>query len=365
MLEEEYFWLVFSVKYGFTWSKWKKLQVFYSSLSQGYTDNFKLTPNLEIKLVSLAEFSKSKDEMLSILLKNKINWVSFLSPNYPSLFRNLNSPPVILYYKGNLELSENNTNLAVIGSRQISNYSRQVMHKVLPSVLSSGVNLVSGLAFGADAIGHQLSLENLPSKTIAVLGGGLDDISIYPNQHLLLANKIVEQGGLLLSEYFPNKPAMAFQFPQRNRLIVALSKAVWVVQAGTKSGTLLTAKIARDTGKDLLVTPASILEDCYSGNHQILQDGAWPLVNSIELFSCLGIIQKQTPKKDFMEIASQHQLSINQAKIMQIIQNNNVSIDEIMAKLGFSLEVITAEIGMLEILGLVDNLGQNVWTSLS
>jgi len=361
MNEEEIYWLVLSAKYGFSWAKWKKIREQYPLLSEAFFDSFKKCPNIDMPLISADEYVITKANTLEYLGLLNIKWMAFTNQSYPVCFKQLTSPPVVIYYKGNFSLTKSNHNLAVIGSRRVTNYSKLVMQKILPIVLSNSVNVVSGLAFGVDYLGHKFSLENPPSKTIAVLGGGIDSNSIYPNEHLKMAEKIIEQDGLILSEYFPGKPALPFQFPQRNRLIVSLSKTVWVVQAGMKSGTLLTAKIARDLGKDLLVTPASILEEAYLGNHQILQDGAWPLISSIEILSSIGIksFAKPISQNDIQTVIDTHNLNPSQSLILKSLEYNSLNLDQIIELTKLSLDSINAELGYLEILGLVENLGFN------
>lgn len=361
MDEEEIYWLVLSAKYGFSWAKWKKIKEQYPLLSLAFHDSFKNCSGIDIPLITLQEYEIAKYKILEYLELLNIKWMAYINQDYPVCFKELSSPPVILYYKGNFSLTKSNYNLAVIGSRRVTNYSKLVMQKILPPVLASSVNVVSGLAFGVDYLGHKFSLENPASKTIAVLGGGIDSNSIYPNEHLKMAENILEQDGLILSEYFPGKPALPFQFPQRNRLIVSLSKTVWVVQAGMKSGTLLTAKIARDMGKDLLVTPASILEDTYLGNHQILQDGAWPLISPIEIFSSLNINSAAKPisQNNIQTLIETHNLNPNQSLIIKSLENNSLNLDQIIELTKFNLETLNADLGYLEILGLVENLGFN------
>lgn len=362
MLEEE-LWLIYSVKFNFTWGKWKKLQSCYSSLSEAWQDEFRKVLDIKLKYVSHIPL-RQELALISDFLKSKnVNWVSFIQAEYPEAFRILNSPPVVLYFKGDLSLTSQKA-LAVIGSRNVTLYSQKVMQKILPEVLQHPIVLVSGLAFGVDILAHKFSLDSANSKTISVLGGSVDDNSIYPSAHLDFSRQILNKGGLLISEYYPGTITMPFQFPQRNRLIVSLSKVVWVVQAGEKSGTLLTAKIARDTGQDLFVTPASILEDCYKGNHQILQDGAWPITTSTDLLNALGITVKESfPRAKFtiLGLVKEYNLNISQAKIIESMKDNSLNLDEILSITKFSLETINAELGVLELLGLVENLGQNMW----
>ncbi len=367
-MSEEELWLVLYVKYNFTWSKWKKINALYATLSSALKDNFSLIlePNFLPLLLNIpnTQLYQDRDKILLLLNEKSVLHSSYISQNYPPILKDIASPPVILFYRGNLDLCSA-TNLAVIGSRLITNYSKLIMQKVLPNILPSGVNVVSGLAFGVDAIAHVHSLKCLESKTIAVLGSGVDEKSIYPAEHNYLSQQILESGGLLISEFFPETKVLPYHFPQRNRLIVALSKVVWVVQAGMKSGTILTAKIARDTGKSLVVTPASILEESYFGNQQILQDGAWPLFKSEEILSLLGfpsaIIKNNSEDiSTSIPLSEKFNLSANQELILKKIIGE-ISVDSLSASTKLASNIISSELTSLELLGLVENVGQNNW----
>lgn len=191
-------------------------------------------------------------------------------PSYPSSLRDLKDPPLILFCEGNLSLLQNPC-LAMVGSRSPSRVGSQLAHDFAFELSDRGWCIVSGLAEGVDGACHKGALK-AQGQTIAVLGGALD--RIYPKTHQPLANQIIEQSGLLVSEYPPGtNPRPAF-FPQRNRIIAALSEGTLVVEAAIKSGSLITARVASELGRMVMALPGSIHSPHSKGCHEMIKKGA-------------------------------------------------------------------------------------------
>lgn len=201
--------------------------------------------------------------------------ITFLDPNYPYLLKQIYHPPLLLFVKGNKELLVTQQ-IAVIGSRHASEYGRKWTNIFVKEFVQHGITITSGLALGIDGISHKAALDN-NGKTIAVLGSGLDNI--YPKQHYELAEQI-KINGALISEYWPNIPPLPKQFPKRNRIISGLSKAVVVIEAGMKSGSLITARYAIEQNRDLFALPAPLGNSGFCGNHWLLQQGAYLLMEA-------------------------------------------------------------------------------------
>ncbi len=175
-----------------------------------------------------------------------------------------------LYVQGSLEALAGK-NFAIVGARAASSYGRRAAIQFARDFSNQGYTVISGLARGIDGCAHYGALSG-KSPTVAVLGSGLDHI--YPREHRGLAEKILEGGGCLLSEYAPSTPPHPFNFPLRNRIIAALSVGVLVVQARERSGSLITAKCALDLGKDVFVLPGAYNDVSFDGGHTLVQDGA-------------------------------------------------------------------------------------------
>lgn len=181
-----------------------------------------------------------------------IEMVTIIDKDYPKSLKNIYDAPVVLYYKGNKQLLNNNKVIAIVGCRNCSKYGENVSSKFAYDLSKQGICIISGMAKGIDSKAHLGALKQ-KGKTIAVLGSGLD--RIYPSENLKLYNEIIENEGLILSEYVIGTNANKLNFPARNRIISGLSDGVLVVEAKEKSGTLITVDFALEQGKDVFVVP--------------------------------------------------------------------------------------------------------------
>lgn len=204
----------------------------------------------------------------------------------PQLYE-IPEPPKELYLRGNLPLPHL-TLLSVVGSRNYSDYGKQVVEYLLGGLAGYPIAVVSGLALGIDALAHRAAL-NASLYTLAVPGSGIDDHVIYPRVHQGLAHAILEAGGGLMSEFEPTFTATQWSFPRRNRIMVGLSRAVLLIEAQEKSGTLITARLAADYNRDLLVVPGNIFSENSRGAHQFLKLGATPVTTPEDILEALHI----------------------------------------------------------------------------
>lgn len=219
--------------------------------------------------------------------------LKLLSPSeFPPLLREIPGAPKKLYVRGELPSHEKKW-LAVVGSRSISNYGRQAVHHLIEGLRGYPVVIVSGLAYGTDAEAHRAALEaGLP--TVAVPGSGLSWKTLYPRANVNLAKEIVAQGGALLSEFEPEFKATDYSFPQRNRVMAGLSQATLIIEAKEKSGSLITARLAADYNRDVLVVPGPIFSAESKGTHQFLRLGATAITSPEDILQALGITQRDT-----------------------------------------------------------------------
>lgn len=213
----------------------------------------------------------------------KIKTVKIEDSSYPSLLREINNPPKILYYIGEWP-SDNLFPLAVVGSRESDAYGKMVIENILNDKILDQIVVVSGLAKGIDAAAHKTA-----KKTIAVLGTGLDENSFYPKENLELYHQIIKSGGLIISEFPVGTKAKPQNFPIRNRIIAGLSQATLVIQAKIKSGALITARLAAEEGREVLAVPGSIFAELSAGPHLLISQGAIPVTNSLELADILNL----------------------------------------------------------------------------
>lgn len=332
----------------------------YPSLEVAIKDNFKLTP--QIPGVNNISYDKLNDELYqcnTFLAEQDIYYITILDELYPNFMKEISQPPVVIYFQGNINLllSNDNSLLTVVGSRNPSQYIHRYMNEILSIVCSSGVSVVSGMAIGIDALAHSISLES-DSPTIGVLGSGLDDTSFYPSHNIKLRDRIIQQRGLIVSEFAPGTKATQYTFPLRNRILAAISPVTLVMQAGLKSGSLVTAQFALKANKKLLSPLVPMFEDVYAGNIEILRLGA-DVVTSAE------DILKYYPTKNFPTDKKSNQPSpVNEIEktIYSTLTLIPQSIDIIAKTTSLSISIIMKTLSVLEMKGYVKNHGSNLWS---
>lgn len=200
--------------------------------------------------------------------------ISFFDDEYPEKLRQMYRPPLVLFSRGDLSLLQKEI-ITIVGSRYPTNYSKNVINRLVPNLLEQNYVIASGLAKGVDALAHQAVLNN-EGRTIAVVGNGLN--YSYPKQNCDLQKEITQKG-LLISEYLPDTPPRPFRFPERNRILAGLSTGVIVTEAKEKSGSLITASIALQENRDIYAVPGPITSQLSAGPNQLIEAGATPIVD--------------------------------------------------------------------------------------
>ncbi|MCZ8539522.1 DNA-processing protein DprA [Psychrobacillus psychrodurans] len=222
--------------------------------------------------------------MLQMYEKHSITPILFSNPNYPKSLLNLYDPPAVIYLKGKIELLANPKKIAIIGSREATDYSAESIKAILPPLVDEEYVIISGLAKGADTLAHQITM-NLGGQTIAVLGTGL--FHVYPKQNLKLSNEMVKNQ-LLLTEYPPYITPQKWNFPMRNRIISGLSQGVVITEATKKSGTVSTMEHALENGKEIFAIPGSIHSPLSVGPNMLILEGAKPVWNGHQILEELN-----------------------------------------------------------------------------
>ncbi len=223
----------------------------------------------------------------------------------PLCLQEIPDPPTHLYIEGGLPSHEEYMYLAVVGSRRYSSYGKEACEKLIMGLAGKPVVIVSGLALGIDSIAHKAALA-AGLKTVSIPGSGLDRSVIAPSSHRRLADEIMEAGGTLVSELEPLVHATPFTFPARNRIMAGLSRAILVVEAHERSGTLITARLAMEYNRDVLVVPGSIFSMNSVGGHRLIRNGAIPVSSSDEILDALDLLPGET-KKIRTETLSPHE----------------------------------------------------------
>jgi DNA processing protein len=284
---------------------------------------------------------------LEVSEKLGIKAVYYTGAGYPEQLNEIPDPPAVLFYRGKYSPAELPAAVAVIGSRRCSLYGRRTARRIAMELSRSGVCVVSGLARGIDGEAHRGAMDG-GSPTAAVMGGGLD--IIYPFEHSSLARRVAG-GGCLISEYPPGVKPARYTFPERNRIISGLSKAVVVVEAGERSGTMITVATALDQGRDVFAVPGDISRSSTRGSNRLLRDGAAVVLSAGELIRDLGlgsVVPFAAPE--------------NSDPVLALLAANHASVSQLSSALGEDRQKVSSRLLELELQGLVMRIPGGVYT---
>ena len=259
--------------------------------------------------------------LFQFINKNNINYLTINSEYYPESLKEIDDAPYVLFYKGDISLLNYNM-VAIVGSRKNSTYGEVVTRQIVGELSNMDYGVVSGVAYGIDAIAHKECLSR-GIKTIGVLGCGID--IIYPRANKLVYNEI-EKNGLLISEFLPNTKPMPYNFPRRNRIITALSRGVIVIEATVKSGSLITVNYALQYGRDVMAVPGPVSNANSKGCNLLIRDGAKVFVELDDLYYFLNVIKKEEKKieNNDIKLLLNNVLSSEPIHLDKIIQCVNV-----------------------------------------
>ena len=267
---------------------------------------------------------------------------------YPTNLRKTPQPPPLLYVRGRIE-EQDELSVAIVGTRQVSAYGREVARDLGKELARHGVTVVSGLALGVDTVAHQAAVD-AGGRTIAVLGSGVDQI--YPARNRRLALQVIEQGALV-SEYPLGTKPEASNFPPRNRIISGLSLAVVVVEAGKRSGALITADFAAEQGRDVFAVPGSILSPGSDGCNRLIQDGAIPVTSINDLLESLQLADVAAHQEARVTVPA----SPEEELILQHVTTEPQHMNEIMRAAPLESSEVSSLLAMMELKGLVRQVG--------
>lgn len=294
------------------------------------------------------------DEWIAELEEKNIFFYSYFHASYPALLREIHNPPLGIFVKGVLP-EDDIDKVGVIGARRCSQYGASVAYRMTKDLGRTNVIVVSGMAKGIDAMAHKGIMDG-GGRTIAVLGCGVD--VCYPSENRELMEKIVENG-CVLSEYPPGTPAVSYHFPYRNRIIAGLCKMIVVVEAGKKSGTLITADLALESGRDVFVVPGNVTSALSEGTNNLLKQGCPAITESGDILFELGITYREGEKEKFKQKVAAN-LSPEEQEIYQLISPvEPITAEEIGRKLSRSVEEVQYMLTLLEISGYIRKLRQS------
>ena len=274
------------------------------------------------------------------------------NPRYPILLKEIDSPPLALFVHGCLELLTT-PQLAIVGSRNPSTSGRETSRDFARYLAGSGFTITSGLATGIDGAAHSGALEQ--GHTLAVAGTGLD--RVYPARHRDLAHRIAAEGALV-SEFPPGTAPHPGNFPRRNRIISGLSLGTLVVEAALKSGSLVTARLAMEQGREVFAIPGSIHNPLARGCHRLIREGAKLVETASDIVEELGALLGSLPVKPVPEPASApptHQLDDDYRALLQAMGHDPVPIDQLIQRTGLTADAVSSMLLMLELDGVISS----------
>ncbi len=334
--------------------KFKKLYNYFDTMEEVWqTDSLKLLKcglkEKDINYFLAKRQSIDANSEFEKLLKENIELISIKDKKYPKLLKEIFAPPPLLYVRGNIDT---NPCIGVVGTRKYSSYGKQVVENIVKDLALSKITIVSGLALGIDALAHQETLNN-NGQTYAILGSGVNQGSIYPSNNRIIADKILEKGGAIISEYPYGTPPLKQNFPARNRIISGLSLATLVIEAPKESGALITANFALEQNRDVFAVPGNIFSKNSEGTNNLIKKGAAMVTSAADILEELNLkeIINTGIKKEIMPDSPEEE------KIVSSLSQDPIHIDKIAKITGLNIKNVSSTLTIMEIKGMVKNMG--------
>ncbi|MBI4213160.1 MAG: DNA-protecting protein DprA [Chloroflexi bacterium] len=273
--------------------------------------------------------------------------ISRRHPAYPTRLAEIFDPPPVLYVRGELTAADEQA-LAIVGTRGASGYGKMAAEQIAGDLAKAGVTIVSGLALGVDTAAHRAALE-AGGRTLAVLGNGLD--RVYPSQNARLAEQIAQHGALVTEFPLGIKPD-AMNFPRRNRIISGLTWGTLVVEAGDRSGALITAAFAAEQGREVLAVPGNIFSPKSKGTNALIRDGATPVATAEDVLAELQ--PGREPRQ--LTVADIVPLDETESALLSVLSGEPLHIDEVAREASLPMSLVSGVLAMMELKGIVRQL---------
>src|SRR3972149_6730146 len=359
-MEERFYYLGFSLASGIGPKTFGSLLKYFKTAKRAWE-----APGTDLKNSGLGEKTTQKfithrnnfsfEDYQRRLKLTKVNFLALCDKTYPDLLKQIPNPPIVLYYKGNLKNVDFNKCIAVVGTRKITNYGKEITNLFSQDLAMSGLTVVSGLALGVDAIAGWGAV-NVNGKTIAVMGNGVD--LAFPNVNKPLYDKILDGNGIIVSEFPLGMTPTAGSFPSRNRIIAGLSLGVLVTEGAEDSGSLITADYAFKFNRKVFAVPGPITSSLSAAPLRLIEKGAKLVISAEDILKEFKI---QNAK---VKIASQKSkllnLSKEEQKIVEMLENESLHFDEIVRRLKLDSSKAGIILSMMEIKGLIKDNGGNL-----
>ncbi len=353
MQDERQYWVGFNLVKGVGAVRLRKLLDFFGKLSIAWEAPPEALRTAGLTPRALENFQQKRQTVnletyWQKLRDKKISVLTWLDDAYPKRLLEIAQPPPVIYCRGTIN-PDDDWAVSIVGTRRVTTYGKQITQDIAMYLAGNGITIISGLARGVDALAHQAAL-NAGGRTIAVLGCGVN--IIYPPEHRKLADAII-QNGALISDYAPGTPPEGVNFPPRNRIISGLSQATIVIEAGERSGALITAKFSVEQGREVFAVPGSILSPMSRGTNHLIQEGAIPLTNPKDVLDTLNYTQVAAQQTARQVLPTEP----TEVKILQVLNHEPLHVDDLCAELEMPVEKVTASLTLMELKGLVRHTG--------
>ena len=306
-----------------------------------------LSPKLAERLIQVRQ-NINLDIYMAQVEKSNIKVLTWNDEGYPVHLKEIDQPPPVLFLRGEI-IPDDAWAVGIVGTRGVTSYGRQVTEELAIVLAQNGVTVVSGLARGVDGVAHSAALK-AGGRTLAILGSGVD--KIYPPEHRQMADKIMMHGAVI-SDYPPGTPPESANFPPRNRIISGLSMAVVVVEAGEISGALITAGFAAEQGRDVFAVPGLVYAPQSKGTNRLISNGARVLLQPSDILEALDL----TRNVERREVRRAVPTDATEAAVLDVLSAEPAHVDDIRARLSLPVEKISAALTMMELKGLVRQVG--------
>jgi len=353
---ENIFWHAFNRVDGFGPQAFKKMTAGFPSLENAWQsgrDNLISLGLTKKQVDNFFDFRKnnSPEKLFEELAKENIEIITITDEVYPTQLKEIPSAPPVLYIRGDKDILSNKS-IAVVGSRKFTEYGRRVTENLTRDLVRAGLTIVSGLALGIDGIAHNATLD-AEGSTIAVLGTGIDDATIYPREHFNLAKRILADGGALITEQPPKTPSLKQNFPARNRIMAGLALGTLVVEAAADSGSLITAQFALEQNREVFAVPGDIFSPQSTGANSLIKRGAKLTNSAADILDEFNVSRTQPAfaLKIFEPRTEEEKI------IWKILSNEPLHIDKISKMARLDTASVSAILATLEIEDAVKNIG--------
>ena len=347
------YWVGFNIVPAIGPAKVRALLDHFGSLETAWKADARALAKAGLDRLAIHNLVRLRDQLdleaeMDKLARHQVTALTWEDEAYPSLLKEIYAPPPVLYVRGQL-LPDDEWAVGLVGTRRATVYGKQVARMLGQDLARSRVTVVSGLARGIDAVAHQAALD-AGGRTIAVMACGLD--RIYPPEHRNMAHAIMERGALV-SDYPLGTPPEAANFPPRNRIISGLSLGIVVIEAGRKSGALITASFAEEQGREVLAVPGNIVSRTSIGCNRLIHDGAKMVLDIEDILEELNLtmVEHQAEARAILPADK------TEARLIDLVSDAPVHVDEICRQSQLPIHQVSSALAMMELKGMVRQVG--------